>query len=479
MALKKTIEVEAKTGKAEKNVKDLDKSIKKLDKSVEGLGDEAKETGTDLEKGMNKGAGGVKKLALGFKALGVAIKAAGIGLVIAAFSQFKELFAGDTLTDTLTLAAETVNGIFSGKGFSQAYADAKATLGLRKQIELSEKEFQKTQLIAQASAEKERQIRDDVSISLRDRIAANERLGVLLKEQLKDELALAKINVGFLASENKKLSTQASALALADAEIKVLEIKERLVSQESEQKTNAVALQNELNQLILTEAELNEGQLVLRSAMDVHEIARIESRKTALDEDFERQMAFNEWRLEQETEGTQAYADILKERKDLDEDYQRESIALADAARAAKITLVQDLGNAIIEVFGKTSAVGKAVALAQAIWNVQEGITKALTLAPPWSFILAATTALKGYAAIKNIVKTPVPAGVGGGGGGSVPSIDVQAPQFNIVGDTGINQLAKSLSVQQGIPIKAFVVSKDVRTADELDRNRIGTATFG
>lgn len=61
--------------------------------------------------------------------------------------------------------------------------------------------------------------------------------------------------------------------------------------------------------------------------------------------------------------------------------------------------------------------------------------------------------------------------GGGGGGGGSIPSM---SPSFNVVGNSGMNQLAQ---IQQ-TPIQAFVVSGEVTSAQALDRNRIKNATL-
>ena len=57
--------------------------------------------------------------------------------------------------------------------------------------------------------------------------------------------------------------------------------------------------------------------------------------------------------------------------------------------------------------------------------------------------------------------------------GGSVPNAP-SAPNFNVVGDSGVNQLAQ---LQQQ-PTQAFVVSGDVTTAQALDRNRVQNATL-
>ena len=61
--------------------------------------------------------------------------------------------------------------------------------------------------------------------------------------------------------------------------------------------------------------------------------------------------------------------------------------------------------------------------------------------------------------------------GGGTGGGGSIPSV---APSFNVVGNSGMNQLAQ---IQQ-TPMQAYVVSGEVTSAQALDRNRIKNATL-
>ena len=61
----------------------------------------------------------------------------------------------------------------------------------------------------------------------------------------------------------------------------------------------------------------------------------------------------------------------------------------------------------------------------------------------------------------------------GGDGGGGAPTMS--APQFNVVGQSGLNQLA-SLNQQ---PIQAYVVSGQVTSQQALDRNRLENATLG
>lgn len=91
--------------------------------------------------------------------------------------------------------------------------------------------------------------------------------------------------------------------------------------------------------------------------------------------------------------------------------------------------------------------------------------------------VAAGIATVGGLIAIKKIASTQfqgtaVPSG-GDGGGATVPTMS--APQFNVVGQSGVNQLA-SLNQQ---PIQAYVVSGQVTSQQALDRNRLANATLG
>jgi hypothetical protein len=91
--------------------------------------------------------------------------------------------------------------------------------------------------------------------------------------------------------------------------------------------------------------------------------------------------------------------------------------------------------------------------------------------------VAAGIATVGGLIAIKKIASTQfqgtaVPSG-GDGGGATVPTMS--APQFNVVGQSGVNQLA-SLGQQ---PIQAYVVSGQVTSQQALDRNRLANATLG
>ncbi len=130
----------------------------------------------------------------------------------------------------------------------------------------------------------------------------------------------------------------------------------------------------------------------------------------------------------------------------------------------------------------KAFEVNKAIGIANAIINTSVGVSKALASAPPpLNFINAAIVTAAGVAQVKNIQKTQFDSSsfdttspsTSTGGAATSPT---QPPSFNVVGQSGFNQVAGALGQQQ--PVQAFVVSGDVTTAQQLQNNTITQATF-
>ena len=127
----------------------------------------------------------------------------------------------------------------------------------------------------------------------------------------------------------------------------------------------------------------------------------------------------------------------------------------------------------------------KAFNLASAVTNTYLAVTGALTaggnpikLATGAQFVEAGIAGAMGAVQIAKIAKTQFDNSsftkdTGDNGGGNAPTMS--APQFNVVGQSGVNQLA-SLGQQ---PIQAYVVSGQVTSQQALDRNRLENATLG
>ena len=98
--------------------------------------------------------------------------------------------------------------------------------------------------------------------------------------------------------------------------------------------------------------------------------------------------------------------------------------------------------------------------------------------------IAAAAATVLGLAQVAMIAKqqfqssaSAAPPSVGGGTTAGTET-SVQAPDFNVVGQSNVSQLASLVQSQLDKPIKTYVVAKDVTTAQELDRNRVSAATI-
>lgn len=203
------------------------------------------------------------------------------------------------------------------------------------------------------------------------------------------------------------------------------------------------------------------------------EVKKLDIRKATLDKTLEFQKLENEGLKN----GLQLKLDIAKAEKEI----QKQKIAdMNEALQATSDTL-----GKVADLFGRESAAGKAAAIAQATIDTYLSAQKAYTstvgvpiVGPVLAPINAGLAIAAGIKNIKAITAVKVPNGGGGGGGGNISNSfggsAAQAPNFNVVGNSGMNQLAQ---IQQQ-PIQAYVVSGEVTSAQALDRNRIKNATL-
>lgn len=102
-------------------------------------------------------------------------------------------------------------------------------------------------------AEKQRQIRDDESLSIEDRKKANDKLGKILEKQGADMKKLAKIQQDKAQADFDLNKNDENRIALINAKSNSLAVEAQVTGFVSEQKVNAIALQKE-------EIELTESQ---------------------------------------------------------------------------------------------------------------------------------------------------------------------------------------------------------------------------
>ena len=220
--------------------------------------------------------------------------------------------------------------------------------------------------------------------------------------------------------------------------------------------------------------------------MQENEVTRIQ---TMID-NLEKERVVEEKRLQMKVnsyeKGTQAFQDAQDELIAYQEATDRQQVKLEkDLGKSKENQFKETLGN-LATIVGKNSKFGKAIAIAQAIQDTYAGADKALAQGGIFGFIGAAAVIATGIANVKKIASTKPPqppAGIGARASGDVtPAIPAATtpslpPQFSTVGATGTNQLAELLGNQP--PPRAFVVSGDVSTAQELDRNIVTSASLG
>ena len=147
-----------------------------------------------------------------------------------------------------------------------------------------------------------------------------------------------------------------------------------------------------------------------------------------------------------------------------------------------KVALLKGTSDALAmasDVIGKETAVGKGLAVASALMNTYQGISAGVKLGYPQAIPAVAMASLTGFGAVKNILGVKVPkqsssASVGSSSMTTPPQI---SPNFNVVGDTGINQIAQTLGRQA--PVQAYVVANNVTTAQSMNRSIIQNASLG
>ena len=165
-------------------------------------------------------------------------------------------------------------------------------------------------------------------------------------------------------------------------------------------------------------------------------------------------------------------------------------IEIAEKEKEAKQAALNGYAGAISSLsntIGQETVAGKGLAVASSLISTYAAIAATLENTaktpaggiPGFAIAQAIATGVAGFAAVKKIASVQVPGGSGGGSAqtGSMPTTPTP-PAFNVVGASGETQLADAIGSQTQQPTRAYVVSNDVTTAQEMDRNIIEGASI-
>jgi hypothetical protein len=367
----------------------------------------------------------------------------------------------------------------------EAVNSAQALVELEKAAQLAAVQRQKIQLEYQRSAEQLRQIRDDETKSIDERIKANADLLALLEEQTAKEREQIAIQVAFARAEYEKNKTTENLVALRQAELELIDLTERLEGQRSEALTNQNSLMREQLDIQRSQQETAQEiyQIQEEASLELldNEVARAEKEIEIAQNVFDKKKQFLQEQIALYAEGTQARADAENELAVLEAENASRRLTLEKTLQDAKVATIQQALASVASLVGEQTAAGKALALAQVAIDTYTGATKALAQGGVFGYIGAAGIIAQGIANARQITAVDIPNEPSTGGVSITDNIQVpsQAAQFNVVGQSGINQLAESIGQQNRQPMRAYVVGGDITSSQELERKRIKTATFG
>jgi len=334
-------------------------------------------------------------------------------------------------------------------------------------------------------AESLRQIRDEERNTIAERKKANDELNAVLNEQEKAMLGNANAILAAAQAQFDKNGNDENQIALLEAQNEVLAVQAQIKGFRSEQKANDLALdreQKELNQSISdAEAERNQAQSEFTAEQIENDYLRLQAQLDIAQKESEIESKRLTEKRDQYKQGTQAYEDANNELLAYQQENANTQVQIEKDLNKSKKDLTTQALTDMATIVGKNSKFGKAIAIVQAIRDTYAGANKALAQGGIFGFIGAAAVIAGGIANVKQITSTPEPtppAGVSVGGGGSVPAMPSAPPAFNVVGQGETSQLADAIGGQANQPVRAYVVSNDVTTAQGLERNIVEGATI-
>jgi hypothetical protein len=458
--------------------------------------------------------------------LGTALKKLFTGDFKGAIDSVKE--AGKEMVDVLTGVDDTTGKI--GKVIdkvvdytTKTWKAAEAQTALANTAKLSAAQLQGLVEHYDRLAEQQRQLRDDESNSIADRIAANNKLGEILQQQQKAMLALANTRI---ASAQADLASNKGNIDLQVALTEALNERKAILAQitglESEQKVNAVALAKE-------ELEMNRSLVESNNAIEFerrkaiaetieNERQKLNALKAIRDEERNVEMARLQENIDATKAGTQARVDaqiaynekkleldladieFKKQMSDLDKQDLLNQQAINDAKLASQMQLAQasqQVFSQLSSMFEQGTAASKAAALADIVIGTGVGFVQGLDIAQkgakatgpaaPFAFPIFYATQIAAVLSAVGKAKNILSQVKGGGGGGA--SVGASAPTGASTPAPVLPQsasMALSAATIQGIgnaaaggANRAYVLDSDVRNSDERNARLQRAARLG
>lgn len=443
-----------------------------------------------------------------------------------ASNEFVDVLTG--VDDSVDKATEVINkGVKSLTEYVKSTTDAAtANVELKKQADLAAVANQGLIEKYDLQAESLRQIRDDERNSIEERKKANDELALVLDRQEKAMLSNAKISLRAAKAELKKDKNNIEfKKAVMEAENELVAVRAQVAGFRSEQQSNDLALSKEELEMSKSKLESENNLSIERKRFNAEQIKDEKERLLALQKIDAEEAEIGRERLTNEItlykEGTQAKVDAEIALAEFEEQIYQQKVTRTKELSALKITEEQKASDktkeiarleaeykeniqaqtlsaisSLIEVFANQNEknaerafqLQKGLAIVETLINTSVAIMKVAKETTDVTPIQALRTAnmiaigVAGAAQVAAIASRKFNASGGGGGSAPSPSISgggesaTQPPSFNVVGQSGFNQVAGALGQQQ--PVQAYVVAGNVTTAQQLQNNTITQATL-
>lgn len=257
------------------------------------------------------------------------------------------------------------------------------------------------------------------------------------------------------------------------------------VAKTEEEKQGLIILFNEKYKILQDELDLKAKEQ--QQIKDNEEIARIDDLNRRR---VEMQIKINDELIQAEENLQQAKKNAYLAGLDILQMFGQKNKALATGLLLVEkgLAVAQVITGAAKSIAQQTAATGAANAVASATL----GPIGAIPFIAKNNIMLAkgvASTKLTAGTSIATILAQTIGSISGGGGlGGNAPSgggdgggvgATSASPQFNIVGDAGVNSLTGAVQSNRQAPVQAYVVAQNVTSAQSLNRNIVESATLG
>jgi len=170
--------------------------------------------------------------------------------------------------------------------------------------------------------------------------------------------------------------------------------------------------------------KVEEGNLEAQKAIDEIVAFNKEEDRKKKEEDDKKELDRNRALASQKIQ-------VLQEQKAAEIQIEKEK----NEAKLLELDAYANILNSASGLLGKTTVEGKALAIAQATISTYTAISKTLAAfagvpIPGYAIAQAIATGVAGFAAVKNIIDTPIPSTSGGSGGGGGAGVAPSAPRI-------------------------------------------------